>query len=282
MTQAGGLETALTQQLCDQLSRALPNAHPATVRNLSRHVRVTSAARGQEIFRQGQRFPLTLILEGFAAYQRTTVDGRQLLLAIVEAGTLFGFVGLASRLTTGDLFALTNVTVGQWPGSVARRLLTRDPGLAVDVIDNLADGLVRATERLDGYLYQDARQRVVRVLGRHRDLFFDETPILHRGHLSSLVGTSRQMTGRVLRELEREGVLQRTGRHGLQLLSPDALDADATGEVSAKGHSEEPAAEVRTVDEIPLLPASHSTTATAPGDPRGDVRVVDRTALHKR
>jgi hypothetical protein len=45
------------------------------------------------------------------------------------------------------------------------------------------------------------------------------------------VGTSRQMTGRVLRELEREGILVRTGRHGLQLLSPDTLDA-AAGEES--------------------------------------------------
>jgi CRP-like cAMP-binding protein len=51
--------------------------------------------------------------------------------------------------------------------------------------------------------------------------------LLSRAHLPSLVGTSREMTGRVLRELEREGTVARVGRTGLRLLRPDLLDADA-------------------------------------------------------
>ena len=49
--------------------------------------------------------------------------------------------------------------------------------------------------------------------------------MLTRSHLPGLVGTSREMTARVLRQLEREGTVERYGRTGLRLLRPDRLDA---------------------------------------------------------
>ena len=83
------------------------------------------------------------------------------------------------------------------------------------------------TEGIDGLLHQNARRRVIRVLLRHRDLFFGEPAVLTRAELPGLVGTSREMTGRVLRELEREGLIARVGRRGLRLLRPDRLELDA-------------------------------------------------------
>jgi hypothetical protein len=47
--------------------------------------------------------------------------------------------------------------------------------------------------------------------------------------LPALVGTTREMTGRVLRQLEREGTIQRFGRGGLRLLRPDDLNGDGLG-----------------------------------------------------
>lgn len=38
-----------------------------------------------------------------------------------------------------------------------------------------------------------------------------------------MVGTTREMTSRVLRELEREGLVMRVGRRGLHLRSPARL-----------------------------------------------------------
>jgi CRP-like cAMP-binding protein len=219
-----------TEHVCDLLARALPTTQPRTIRHLADRARVRTIERGGEIHRQGDELPLTLVLSGFAAFRRTTVDGRELLLHVTERGDIFGCVSVASEPTTGDLIALTDTVVAVWPGPSARRLVAGDPGFALDVIDRLARTVVSATERLDGFLYQDARRRVLRALARHRELFFAETPVLLRGHLASLVGTSRQMTGRVLRELEREGMLVRTGRDGLRLLSPEALDAAVAGD----------------------------------------------------
>ena len=63
------------------------------------------------------------------------------------------------------------------------------------------------------------------ILARHRELFFGEPAVLTRAHLPGLVGTSREMTGQVLRQLEREGTVARVGRTGLKLLRPDQLEA---------------------------------------------------------
>jgi CRP-like cAMP-binding protein len=144
---------------------------------------------------------------------------------VAPAGVLLGWSGLASVPSSIELTALTECQVGQWRGSEVRALTASDPGLALAAIDSMAWSLHQTIERIEGFLHQDARLRVVRILSQHRDLFFGETPVLTRAHLPGLVGTSREMTGKVLRGLERDGTLMRVGRTGLKLLRPDQLYA---------------------------------------------------------
>ena len=121
------------------------------------------------------------------------------------------------------MVALTDGVMAVWSGEDLRRFARDDGELALDVIDKLTLFLSMLTEKLDGFLHQDARRRVIRILARHRDLFFGEPPILSRAHLPGLVGTSREMTGRVLREFEARGTHRtrreewaaRTGPHAL-------------------------------------------------------------------
>jgi CRP-like cAMP-binding protein len=120
---------------------------------------------------------------------------------------------------------LTECEIAQWRGTEVRALASADPGLALVAIDSMAYSLHQTVERIEGFLHQDARLRVLRILARHRDLFFGEPAVLTRAHLPGLVGTSREMTGQVLRQLEREGTIERVGRAGLKLLRPDQLDA---------------------------------------------------------
>jgi hypothetical protein len=64
--------------------------------------------------------------------------------------------------------------VAQWPGPEIRALAGTDPGLALDAIDSMATSLHAMVERVEGFLHQDARRRVIRILARHRDLFFGD------------------------------------------------------------------------------------------------------------
>ena len=207
----------------NQIADALPRARNQTRRSLEDTARVRALAPGELAFRQGDPIPLTLMLHGHAALRRTTADGRELVLGIASRGWLFGFSSIAGSLAGVDLVAATPAEVAVWPGDEVRSLVVNDPGLALDVIDGMANYLVHLSDRIDGFIHQDARRRVLRVLVQHEDLFFGEAQVLSRVQLPGLVGTSREMTRRVVRELEREGVIARVGKRGLRLVSPDRL-----------------------------------------------------------
>jgi CRP-like cAMP-binding protein len=154
------------------------------------------------------------------------------MVGIAYPGGIFGITSVSATISSVEMIALTDVEAMTWRGDVFRRVIANDPDLALVVIDRLSAFLNLLTEKVDGFLHQDARRRVIRILARHRDLFFSEPPVLTRTHLPGLVGTSREMTGRVLRELERESIVRRVGRTGLRLLDSGPLDEE--GETNAR------------------------------------------------
>jgi CRP-like cAMP-binding protein len=137
------------------------------------------------------------------------------------------------------MVALTPSPAAVWRADEVRSLAAHDPGFALDAVDAILALFEEVVARLDGLLYQDALRRVARVLNVHADLFFAESPVLTRAHLPTLVGTSREMTGRVLRILESRRLVARVGRDRLRLLDPDGLTAAA----EAKARPREPAGE---------------------------------------
>jgi CRP/FNR family transcriptional regulator len=205
------------------LARALPGARHESHEWLADNARLRRVAPREMIFRQGDPIPMTLVVDGHGAFRRTTKEGRELLIGLAAPGFMFGFSGLSVPNSRTDFFAVTNGQVALWPADHLRVLADRDPGLAVDVIEQMGQFIAGLTARLDGFLHQDARRRVLRILAEHEEVFFGDSPVLTRAHLPSLVGTSREMTSRVIRELEREGVVLRVGRSGLRLLSPERL-----------------------------------------------------------
>lgn len=218
---------ALLDELRELLLRALPHVRPDTTSLLAKTARIRTVQHGDLIYRQGEPVPLTLIIHGYGAARRMTEGGQLIVSGVAPAGVLFGYSGIASALSSVELIALIDCEVAQWPGPEFRALTSADPALALAAIDSMAASLHQTVERIEGFLHQDARRRVLRVLASYRDLFFGEPAVLNRTHLHGLVGTSREMTGRVLRQLERDGIVKRVGRTGLRLLRPDRLGADA-------------------------------------------------------
>jgi CRP-like cAMP-binding protein len=218
---------ALQDELYRLLARSLPACRPQTLATLVETARIRTLKRAASLYRQGATVPLTLIIRGYAAARRTTASGQEIVSGVAPAGELFGWSGLAAQPSSVELVALTEVDVAQWPGQEIRALAAIDSAIAFAAIDSMAASLHSAIEGIEGFLHQDARGRVLRVLARHRELFFGNPAVLTRTHLPGLVGTSREMTARVLRQLEREGTVERFGRAGLRLLRPDQLVSGA-------------------------------------------------------
>ena len=208
------------------LKGALPGTGDHTIRFLADRAVIRSVRNGEIVFRQGEPVRLFLITRGYGAFRRTTVDGQQVVVGLATPGDLMGLTNIAATISSVEFSGLADCELALWPGLDVRQVVASDPGLALDIIDRMAAFLDILTQKVDGFLHQDARRRVVRILARHRDLFFGEPPIVSRAILPGLVGTSREMTGRVLRELERDQTVVRVGRTGLRLLRPDRLEAD--------------------------------------------------------
>jgi CRP-like cAMP-binding protein len=208
------------------LDTNLPGSQVEAIKRLAVAARIRRLQKDDAIFRQGEPVQLAMCLRGYAAFQRTTVQGQQVMTAVAGPGELYGLTSIAGTIATVDMFALNETEVAVWHGSQLRALAAKDAQLALALIDRLSSFLAILNAKVDGYLHQDARRRVIRVLARHRDLFFSDPPILSRAYLPALVGTSREMTGSVLRRLEQEGTIVRVGRSGLRLLDPAGLELD--------------------------------------------------------
>jgi CheY-like chemotaxis protein/CRP-like cAMP-binding protein len=211
------------------IAEAFPNSHTDTISALADLGRVQSCAAGETIINQGDEGRLVLVVEGYIGLRRTTIDGRQLITRIATRGEVGGALSLAARPSVADLVALSAARVVTWWPGDARSLAENDPGFAMAIIDHVLASIETVVERVDGLLYQNAITRVARVLYAHQDLFFGDPPVLNRTHLPALVGTSREMTSRVLRVLEARGIVTRIGRDGLAIVDLDALERAVIG-----------------------------------------------------
>lgn len=227
--------SALAAVLPDVLAEAFPHSRPETRTALAGAADLRSFEAGQTIVRQGDESYVVLVLDGHVAVRRATLDGRQLILRIVTRGGMAAILPLAARPVGADFVALTRSPAALWHGQEVRSLATLDPGLGVDLLDHVLGTFDEVLGRLDGLLYQDALRRVARVLHDHADLFFADRPVLTRAHLPILVGTSREMTGRVLRILESRQLVARVGRDRLRLLDWAGLAA-ATEPTDDRSH----------------------------------------------
>jgi CRP-like cAMP-binding protein len=218
---------ARAPDLHDLLIQVFPQSRPETRTALLSTATIQVFATGQTMFRQGEPTPVALIMDGHVAVRRMSPEGRQLIVRLIDRGHVGTFFPLIARPSAADLVALTPTPVALWAGPWIRSLAKADSGFAVDLLDYVLTSYAEVVGRLDSLIYQDALRRVARILHLHADLFFADEPVLTRGYLPTLVGTSREMTGRVLRILEARSVVVRVGRNRLRLLDPAGLEAAA-------------------------------------------------------
>jgi CRP-like cAMP-binding protein len=105
-----------------------------------------------------------------------------------------------------------------------RGLALKDAGLAVDLLDRSADFTKVLSMRLDERSFESARQRMAAILTRYGKVIFDTPhPVAQRADLAAMIGASRVMMYRALRELEAEGFVKRQRGGGINILDPDGL-----------------------------------------------------------
>ncbi|HLA65162.1 MAG TPA: helix-turn-helix domain-containing protein, partial [Candidatus Saccharimonadales bacterium] len=123
-----------------------------------------------------------------------------------------------------ELIALTDGTWATWDPGFVRELALQDAGLAVSLLDHSSDFSVVLTMRLDERSFENTRQRLAAILTRYGKVIFDTPhPVAQRADLAAMIGASRVMMYRALRELEAEGIVERQRSGGINILDEERL-----------------------------------------------------------
>jgi CRP-like cAMP-binding protein len=208
------------------MTRILPAAGAGTLRRLERGAQQHVFLRRDLLHARGSQLPPFVILGGHVMARRIAETGQ--VRAALIAGP--GYLGGTRSISDPDgealyeLVALTDGTWATWDPRFVRELALQDAGLAVGLLDQSSEFAAVLNMRLDERSFENARQRLAVILTRYGKVIFDTPhPVAQRADLAAMIGTSRVMMYRALRELEAEGLVSRQRGGGINVLDEERL-----------------------------------------------------------
>jgi len=215
-----------SQSVGSHIARMLPAAGAGTLRRLERAAKQRTFVRRDLLHARGIQIPPFVMLSGHVMARRVAETGQ--VRAALIAGP--GYLGGTRSISDPDgealyeLVALTDGTWATWDPRFVRELALQDAGLAVGLLDQSSDFAVVLNMRLDERSFENARQRLAAILTRYGKVIFDTPhPVAQRADLAAMIGTSRVMMYRALRELEAAGLVVRQRSGGINILDEERL-----------------------------------------------------------
>ncbi len=208
------------------IARLLPGIEASTLRRLEHEAQARTFCRRDILHGRGIALPPFLVLDGHVMDRRVAETGQVYGALIAGPGYLGGLRAISDPDAEAfyELVALTDGTWATWNPGFLRGLALEDARLAVGLLDHSADFGAILNLRLDERSFQTARQRMAAILTRYGRVIFDTPhPVARRADLAAMIGTSRVMMGRALRELEAEGLVRREHGGGIRVLDEDRL-----------------------------------------------------------
>jgi CRP-like cAMP-binding protein len=181
--------------------------------------------RGDLLFAQGDpSIELFVVVEGNIAIATKSTDGRESLVAVMEAGGLFGELGVFDDgPRSADARALTPATVVALGFEHVREVLNEQPELLWIVVRLLALRLRATDEALADAVFLDVPARTAKRL---LELAGDEDEVelpMTQEDLAGLVGASRERVNKALALFVKLGWVEATGRGRYRILEREEL-----------------------------------------------------------
>jgi CRP/FNR family cyclic AMP-dependent transcriptional regulator len=184
---------------------------------------------GTPIVRQGDLSrSLFLVTRGLVRLSSVLPSGREVVLALIGSGELFGESALLGDPSPLEARALGTATVVPIDAQALEAVIARQPATAGEVLRLLAARLRRTSGALEDALALDVAGRVGRRLHELADRHGTPGPsgvhigiVLTQEDLGRMVGASRESVNRSIRSLASRGLIRRRGR---AVVVPD-LDA---------------------------------------------------------
>ena len=186
-------------------------------------------AKGDLLFSQGdQSHELFVVAKGRIAIATRSTDGRESMVAVLEAGGLFGELGLFDdEPRSADARALTDSEVVALAYDDVRSVLQARPQILWVIVRLLAQRLRATDEALADAVFLDVpartAKRLLELAGPDAEFQLPMT----QEDLAGLVGASRERVNKELAMFTRLGWVEVTGRSRYHILDRDALELRA-------------------------------------------------------
>ena len=183
----------------------------------SRRVPDTHIEPGRIFYAPGDRSEaLFMLKKGRVRIYRVTPDGRELTLAVVEAGTMFGEMALtAQRMREAYAEATEPSDICILKNADLERLVGGNPGVGIKIIRVLSERLRLCETRLEDITLKNVPARLASLifqLAATEGIMTPEGPRIptHYTHrqLATMIGSSREAVTRAFTKLQRAGAVE--------------------------------------------------------------------------
>ncbi len=167
---------------------------------------------------------LYYIVEGSVSVLIEDDNGREIVLSYLNAGDFFGEMGLFGDDSDGNnnrsafVRAKSKCELAEISYSRFNQLSEKDPDILFELATQMALRLRKTSQKVGNLAFMDVTGRVARTL---IDLSKEPDAMTHpdgmqiritRQELGRIVGCSREMVGRVLKNLEEQGLITAKGK----------------------------------------------------------------------
>ncbi len=205
-----------------RMTRELPRSRTNwSIDNLLRHChRRRYPAKTGIIYAGDQPDALYYITEGSVSVVIEDENGHEIVLAYLNAGDFFGELGLFSAESKRSAWVRTRTPceIAEISYSRFHQVSKEDPEIIMFLAGQMAERLRRTSRKVSDLAFLDVTGRVARTL---LDLCREPDAMTHpdgmqiritRQELGRIVGCSREMVGRVLKDLEEQELISVAGK----------------------------------------------------------------------
>jgi len=217
---------------------------PAECRRLESRALVRAFARHEVIYFPTELGQSVLLLtRGRVKIKTVTPDGRETILAFIEAGEIFGELALLDGAPRDEYAeAVEPAQVLAIPREELLWLMERRPYVALHITKLLGFRRRRIENRLRNILFRSNRERTVALLlelteshGEPAGRGWEIRLQLSHQELANLIGATRETVTLTLGQLQREGLIE-VNRRRIRVLERDRLTAEGNGQPHAEPH----------------------------------------------
>lgn len=198
----------------------IDQTNPSLERLLTHCHKKTYSAKRNIIHEGDKPHSLYYIIKGSVTVQTENDEGAEIILAYLNEGDFFGEAGLFKENLDRSAMVITRA-----PSEIAeityvqfRKLVQEDPEILYLLSGQIFDRLIKTSQRVRDLIFLDVSGRIARTLlelSKQPDAMTHPNGMqikITRQDIAKIVGCSREMAGRVLKELEDEKLIEAHGK----------------------------------------------------------------------